>query len=502
MLLLIGGSAYASEFDFYASLDSEAVMNSTTNAGGITSSKVGYKSDFLITGNKADAGGTQLLSLGLSLGNNLGVGRRTVALTSLKWEKTAHNYRLKLGDVLESFSQYSLSSSYKGLSFTYILPGNRGLELTFAGGYAYPRWENIYAGDEVVAVAREVKGLKLTSGPSTSGTIYGASIVSSIDKKGITAGDNLYDNLVYAVDAEFIPIPGLTVRSVAAFASTSEKTNNAQFSGNAIRLDASSAAKQGRAVFEYERVSPGFMAVMGSAVADREKVKLRITSNHTKTLTSTVGYLYTRDNLERKKAKTTVSHKPEVKIDLRRPFDRRYADISASVKFDIKRIDGSTVAGNTVSLSYEDRFGPIDTAVTISRSSNGTGRQEMNYLAEVSTRTELGAATLSPVLRFNIITDGNAATANIADTALDLRVDLPSSNINSSIKVGQQRSTTVSANPKKTYADLAVYYRPGYLTGLRDGRISLRANHIGYSYTDASQDRAETSVKIGVSLSW
>lgn len=509
LVALFVSSAPVAAFQYHTSVDTELSTGSVTGPGGAASlvdETLGYRADIRVTGHKDDDGGSQLMSFGLSVGSDLGMGTRAVAVTNLKWEKTSSNYRLRLGDVMESFSQYSLSSSFKGLSYTHTL---RGLELMIAGGYAYPRWENLYAGSEIAAVQREVKGVRLAYGvASPSGGTYGASIVSSTDRSGIKPGDKLYDNVVLSCDTEFRPIPGLTVRAVAASSDTSEKTRAMQAGGNAIKIDARSAAKQGRATFEYERATPGFMAVMGSAVADREKVKLRITSNHTKTVTSTIGYMYTKDNLENQKAQTTISNKPEVSVNVRRLLNRRYANLGAALKYNFQRTGDGTADGRTMSLDYRDRFGPVDTSFSVSKDSSGTILSETegtSYLLELSSRAELGTATLRPTLMSSLTTDRNHLTAEwkqTTDMAVDLRVDLSPSNINSSLRVGQETSIGSSTSPKRIYGDLSVYYRPGFLASRRDGRIYLRANHAGYTHADASQDRVETSVKMGVSLSW
>lgn len=512
VMALLLGSASAIAFEYHTSVDSDLSTGNVTGPGGAASSvdeKLGYRADIRMTGYQDDDDESEVVLLGLSLGSDLGVGSRMATLTNLKWEKTTTDYRLKLGDVMESFSQYALSSSFKGLSYTHKLPKARDLELTIAGGYAYPRWENLYAGKEVTATQREVKGIRVASGTtSPSGITNGVSIVSSTDKSGIKPGDELYDNLVLSCDTEFTPIPNLTIRAVAALSDTTEKTNTTQAGGTAIKIEASSAAKQGRATFEYERATPGFMTAMGSAVADRQKVKLRISSNHTKSLTSTVGYLYTNDNLENQKTRTTVSNRPEIGISMRRPFNRRYASLGAALKYDFRRIAADTIDRRTVSVDYKDRFGPIDTSFSVSKDSGGpvaSASEEMTYLVELSTQAELGAATLRPTLNSRLVTDRNKSTAGsnqTTDTAVGLRVDLPASNMNSNIKVGQQSSTGSSPGPKKSYADLSVYYRPSFWASLRDGRIYLRATHASYSYTDSDKDRAETSVRMGVSLSW
>lgn len=88
------------------------------------------------------------------------------------------------------------------------------------------------------------------------------------------------------------------------------------------------------------------------------------------------------------------------------------------------------------------------------------------------------------------------------DVALEMRSDFPSVNANSSVKIGQANSVGTLSDSQKTYLSLSVYYRPGFLSSLRDGRLYLRAAYNDYRYPDASKNRSESSVTGGVSLCW
>lgn len=507
-ILLIGATPSVA-FEFHSSLDTELANGNVTGpgtAGYSVDENLSYRADFHLIGNKEIDNSDQLLALGLGLGSDLGMGSRTIALSGLKWEMATDNYGLKAGDVMESFSQYSLSSSLKGLSYTQSF---HDLEVTLTGGYAYPRWENIYAAKDVPATQRQVIGARVGSGKaSRSETAYGINVVSSTDLGGLNPSDKLYSNVVLAGDTEFRPIPGLTVRALGALSGTTEKASNNVTNGNAIKLEASSAAKQGRAIFEYERATPGFMTTMGSSIADKQRVKLRVTSNHTKTFSSTVGYLFTSDNVEKQKTKTTTSHKPEFSLSFKRPFNRRYATFNTALKLDYRKSGADSDNGRTLSLDYRDRFGLIDTSFAIANDSAGaiiSANQETTFRVELGTRADLGAAILRPTLERSVVVDANKSTnywQQTTDTAIDLRMDFLDSNINSNLRFGQQSSADPVLSPKRTYTDLSIYCRPAFLSKLNDGRVYFRATHSNYGFVDASNDRAETSARAGVNLSW
>ena len=62
------------------------------------------------------------------------------------------------GDTFESFSQYSLNTAVKGISYRYTDRGNDLPDVTVLYGIAYPRWDNFWGLD---SVQRHVVGARL-----------------------------------------------------------------------------------------------------------------------------------------------------------------------------------------------------------------------------------------------------------------------------------------------------------------------------------------------------
>jgi hypothetical protein len=519
LTLVCVGAAHAGDFELYTTLDTEFTMESAMGPGAgdsLSGDGVKYQSILTVRGNQNGENDSQLFSIGLRVGDSLRLGGRTLSLTNLRWQKSTDRYRLNLGDTMEFFSQYALTNSFKGFSITSIAKEPAGMDLTVIAGYAYPRWENLYAGTEVKAAQRQVLGVRLASSQSSSSsTEYGVSMVHTSDKSGINPGDTLYDNSLYSLDFGFELIAGLNAKVVAAISDSIEHSSSGDqaLGGTAYQIEFTSAAKQGRASFIYERISSGFLSLMGSAKPDRERVKLRIRSDFSKTMSLTVGYLYLRDNLDGQKPKTTTSKKPEISLNLKRVFDRRYASFDAALKFDEKRVGADRMVDTkTLSVSYRDRFGLIDTSVGILGAllndvdgSSVSRTNDITYTLNLSTRMDVGQVALRSALNGALTTTFDHISGKVSqktDVALEMRSDFPSVNANSSVKIGQANSVGTLSDSQKTYLSLSVYYRPGFLSSLRDGRLYLRAAYNDYRYPDASKNRSESSVTGGVSLCW
>ena len=519
LTLVCVGAAHAGDFELYTTLDTEFKTESATGPGAgdsLSGDGVKYQSILTVRGTQSRENGSQLFSIGLRAGNSLRLGGRTLSLTNLRWQQSTDRYRLNLGDIMEFFSQYALTNSLKGFSYTSISKKPTGMDLTVIGGYEYPRWENLYAGADVKAVQRQVLGARLASSQSSSSSIeYGASIVHTSDRRGINLGDTLYDNALYSLDFGFELIPGLNAKVIGAVSDSIEHSSSGDkaLSGTAYKMELTSAAKQGRASFAYERISPGFLSLMGSAKPDRERVKLRIRSDFSKTVSLTVGYLYLRDNLDGQKPKTTTSKKPEISLDLKRVFDRRYASFDAALKFDGKRVGADRMVDTkTLSVGYRDRFGLIDASVGVLGvllndvgESSVSRTDDITYTLNLGTRMDAGPVVLRPILNGALTTTLDHISLKVSqktDVALEMRSDFPSVNANSSVKIGQANSVGTLSDSQKTYLSLSVYYRPGFLSSLKDGRLYLRAAYNDYRYPDASKKRSESSVTGGGSLCW
>lgn len=429
----------------------------------------------------------------------------TFSLTTLGARFIRGSHTLSLGDTFESFSQYSLNSSVKGASYRYANPDNLLPDVTLLYGLAYARWDNMWGVD---AVERQVMGMRVqqTITPDAWVAVNG---VHAMDHVRVHDG-SLYRNTVYSLDWEYRPIPGLTIRGESALAGATEDLaddEDIETDGCAHKIEAIGDGGPSRVTLEYERVSPDFVTVMGSATADREKFKGRWRYKYSRTLTMKLGFLWYRNNLEGDKAYRTDHYKPEIGLTVRRLFKRRYAVADVTYKFDRASGDERSSSDHYVTIGYRDRFGMFDSdtnlGVTFYDTRDARDDREFTYNTTLSTRYTAGSWILKPSLMAGGWTlDDELEDTNdqIWEYALGLGIDVPRAKVTASVKFGQNLLQKESGtDSRKAFARLNIFYRPQFLSRLNYGMLYLRAFVNDFDYSDNDRCFRETSVTLGIS---
>ena len=208
------------------------------------------------------------LRLGLRATNDKRSDYIPLSLTNAQGYVENKEHKLLLGDVFEVFSRYSLSSSLKGANYRYEKKGLPAFSVI--GGRAYPRWESWWKDPDAVTLKREVYGANVKHQIADELNI-GLSYLQSSDSDPAFQTETLYSNKVMAAVADYKPVSGLTLSGEAALSSTDLKNGAAASeAGQAFRFEAVGDQDPSRVVLEYERVSPDFESLVGSAVKDRE----------------------------------------------------------------------------------------------------------------------------------------------------------------------------------------------------------------------------------------
>ncbi len=453
----------------------------------------------------------------------------TWSLTNLQGRMTNKVHTINAGDTFESFSQYSLSTALKGASYRYFDEKKNSPDLTFVYGWAYPRWDNIYGGQETRAIGREAYGLKMKQ--NFSPTFWaGASFVEAKDRAGtrVYPSDYVYDSHNYTFDGEYKPIPGLTVRGELSFSRTNLSPGEDQpvqrTHGSAYKIEAVGDGDPSRVSIEYEKVATEFFSVLGSATPDREKAKGRWRYKWTKDVDLNLGMLWYRDNLDGQKAYRTDSYTPEASVTLRNLFKRATASAELAYKFD-RKYGGSGFAGapsssdHIVTLNYRDRFWEIDSDANFGYTVYSTDRNqresdEYTYNLTLNSRHTFrdGDLVLKPVLYLGGITmkdDLAMVKDQIYEYSIGAGLELPKWKITSDMKIGQNRlikgvpnTGTPGDNSAKTFANLSVYYRPAFMAKLNTGMIYLRAFMNDFRYSTVENNFRENSITLGVNIQY
>ncbi len=130
------------------------------------------------------------LNVGIKVTDDRKKDIKDVSLTNFQGVITNKIHTVRIGDVFESFSQYSLNTALKGASYRY-LSKDKINQLQFVYGIAYPRWDTFWDND-TKAVKRKVAGTRYMRNLLDGKMKLGASFVYSDDKDRVFATTPLY----------------------------------------------------------------------------------------------------------------------------------------------------------------------------------------------------------------------------------------------------------------------------------------------------------------------
>ncbi len=316
------------ENEFHLSNEFSVTHNSVTGPGNASSSLtegIRYLNVLGINGNGKISQFDYNFNIGGKATDDTRNDPMTFSLTNLQGRITNKIHTINFGDTFESFSQYSLSTALKGASYRFFDEVANTPEITIIYGLAYPRWDNVWREYETRTIERQAFGSRIKYNFSSE-LNAGFSMVGSEDDKRINTTDPLYNNTIYSLDLEYRPIPGLTIRTEAAFNDTrislQEGDDYTEDHGYAYKAEAIGDGGPSRVSLEYEKVSPDFQTLLGSATPDREKTKAKWRYKYSKNISINTGFLWFRDNLDGQKAFTTHNYKPEAGITSQEAFQQ------------------------------------------------------------------------------------------------------------------------------------------------------------------------------------
>ena len=516
-LLLICSAAVNAQDGTRITMESFSNSNAITGPGSGASSLTGSSNYFSSLSIHSDSGNeTNKFSFDMSgkYADDPRTDPSMFSFTNINMKFAGPNTVLNLGDTFDSFSQYSLSSALKGLS--YKLGGNESdnQEITFVYGLAYPRWDNFRNSTDLQAIKRQAYGAKLKKGLSQYFT-SGFSYIRSHDSDRITPADQLTDGGVFAWDWEYKPVEGARITGESAWSgatlSPAAGAADVDSKGTAHRVAFEGQGGPVRLSVEYERVSPGFESVMGSSTPDREKVKVRWREKKSARTSLTYGILWFKDNLSGQKDSTRNSWRPEVALTLKNLMGRPYGITDLSYKLDKQYGGPQGTTNHFTNLGYNDRFGMWDSNTNLGFTKYGTtlGGQdtgEFTYNTAVSTRVTRGNTILKPSLSLGGWTASDEladVTDRIYEVALGMGVDLPKRNISSTFKLGKHKllkGDALADDTSKLFASATIYTRAAWLQN--GARVYLKWQYNDFSYTNGVRNFTESGFTVGVNTQY
>ena len=414
---------------------------------------------------------------------------------------------INIGDTFEFFDQYVLNSSLKGLSYKQKINDINSISLVY--GYNYSAWKDILS-DNQELIERKSWGVNYKNNSSEI-IKWGFSLLNTNDQGNVDTDEIFYDNNVYGLNWEYIPMAGLTVKGSSAYGDT-EESSGSSYSGAAHKLKIFSSAREGKASIDYERVEPDFKTLLGSATSDKEKYKFSLLYRYSKKINYNFDYIYFHDNLAGQKEDTSYNYKPGVGVSIKRLFNRRYA--SANIKYNYK---GKTKAdkedkNDIYSINYRDRFKLIDVNMNLNYTkgelkdnNDFNGENELSYNLSLATRKRMENYILRPVLRFGYFNsndeDEGSNNTNF-EKSLEMGLNIPDKKISSNLKFGEKEALNDNAEDNnKFFVTLNFNIRPVFLEKYKQGRLYLKFRYNDLQYSE-SEDKnfTENSLTIGANF--
>ncbi|MCF6249356.1 MAG: hypothetical protein L3J69_18675, partial [Desulfobacula sp.] len=388
LFLLYGHFAFAKEKnknEFRLVNDLQININDVSGPGRATSSLtngVTYIENLNIYTKGTQEKYDYMFNIGGRTTNDIRQDSAKFALTTLKGHFSYQSHQLKAGDIFESYSQYSLDSALKGSSYRYYNESDDLPNFSIVYGLAYPRWENVWGGYGLNTIQRQVFGGNISHDISPVLTA-GLSILRSEDSESVSSSDSLYDNIVYALDLDYKPIPGLTVKAESAYSDTRENdwrgTRTGSYTGNAQKLEIIGDGHPSRVSLKYERISPKFKTLMGSAISNQERFKSSWRYKYTKTITTQLSFLWMRNHLD-DSSQRIHTWQPMANISIRKLFNRKYANTTLSYKTEIKEGNSVSTLNQYAALTHRDRYGIIDNSTSLGINSLKTDKATRDQL--------------------------------------------------------------------------------------------------------------------------
>lgn len=491
-------------------------QNSITTNGAV------YMTTFGLTSRaKTEAREFDLNLSGLSTDDGR-INPEALSLTNLQLRMADARRVISLGDTFEPFSHYTLNSALKGLSWRTGTPGRP--EITFVYGYSYPNW-NSFANDSTnKAVTRIGYGARVKKDLSPMWTV-GFNAMKSTDDDRVLPTDPLYDIDLYGVDWEYRPFSDLTLRGELCYGNTQTDPGSGEATtsstGLAHRFVFDGNTGKTRILMEYERVAPGFATVLGSAISDRERVKLKWRQKNSRTVTMNYGVVWYQDNLAGQKDYTTSHLRPEIGITVRNPLGKSGASADITYRLDRRFGGGKSTTNGFWMTGYRAPLGDVDCDANAGYTSYETRDpllvptevKEYVYGATFSTSTSRGNSVLRPYVKMGgwVSEDERSnLRKRVREFSVGCGLNVPAGRLSADVKLGWNKlkpavarqtgaggPSGVKDNSAKMFGVVTVYYTPPFLAKSNQ-QIFLKAYLNDYNYVVDQEDFRENSVAFGL----
>ena len=446
---------------------------------------------------------------------------KKTSITNLNFKVKNKDHLFNSGDSLQEISQYTLNTGLKGASYNFAREGSSLPEISIIYGLAYPRWDNIfdvgYGTNNVLE--RKVWGAKIRKEVSENLKVA-LNATGTLDRNQLTPTDQAYGHTyVYSTDLEYKPIPGLTIISETAFSQTrnalAAEASPINSSGYAQRIQATGDKDPSKVVLEFERVSPNFLTLVGSATPDREKTKATWAYKATDMVTTNITFIWFHDNIEGQKlVGTTHYFLPELGVTVAELLGRKTSALSLGYKVDYnERMNAMVKHDNIFTANYKDKFYFIDSETNIAYNAFKAGADSPGRTNEFTANTLLVSTftvqlfEIAPMAQLGVFNSKNEMVGTedrTYETSAGVGINIPTMKITSSFKGGKNRMLKeVGDSSAKSFATASINWKPEALAKfakLEELVIYVKYSYNNMTFTTPGKDFREDSSTIGVNF--
>jgi hypothetical protein len=431
---------------------------------------------------------------------------------TLNWEDQAR--KIYVGDVMANFSNYSMCSALKGFSYN-ILPSNgpsRKPEINFLYGVGYPRWDNFWGGTKLKAIKRTAAGLNIRESFGEKGDL-GLTFVNSDDTNRLFSTDPLYQNNVYTLNWELRPKEGLNLKGESACSTTTQSPSDSEsdrdYHGYAHQFSLNKTVRHQKWLYEYEIVSPDFTSLLGYAITDQERMKLRWTHNLSPDLSLDTGVAWSHNGLTGStQTYRTDLYQPEFNLSLITPFRRETANLDLGIRFDRRYGGGSSESDRTVMAAYRDTFGKVETDISLDYQfdkttpyDSGVKNDNLAFNLTLAANMDKTSYILRPMLTLNCSRNMdllNHYNDRMYEAAAGLSYQRPQGDFNCNFRVGKNQNLKESTpDSSKWFSTFREEAQPDFLKKY-NARQFLEIGINAYKFDDAGNKYRETGASAGI----
>jgi hypothetical protein len=452
------------------------------------------------------------MNFGLNVTDDITVDPKRLSLVSFALKYDDEKQNIVAGDTMSSYSTYSMSSSLKGISYHYQDENKTGPELNLVYGRQYARWDNFWDNDPATqSTPRMAEGMRLKQTLGDDFTL-GFNAVRTDDLWRLNSSTTLYNTYVCSTDWEYKPTSFWTYNGEYARSMSSQSVSDdmgyTSQSGNAFRFSGVGEKGKRRVALDYERVTPNFLTQMGSAGADREKIKVAWQDRlGLGSIYHTIVY-WDRNNLANQLTDSTQNINYDIGTTFAQPFGRENGTFDISLTRNREHDTAATnVLDKTINFEYKDNVCGMDADATVGymRTDTANTSTQYNWTHNLTLSSSLarGQTTIIPTLTIahskQYLLASDISQVMTREYSLGATINFAGGD-SLALTTGWEKADNYgsSDNTNNWFTTLNWTFKPSFLKKFVGSSMYLKVGIHDYSFSNNNSNYRENSIGMGV----